>query len=177
LIQHRLRKESALNFVSKAGGRSAGFIQSNVLRKDPLMRAENGKRVKVQFVGKLEDGTVFGESPATKPLEFTLGKEHLIPGFVEAVVGMEPGEKKTVQVQPEDGFGTYDPEKLIQFQRTQFAAREPIARGMKIEVKDTAGHEFVGHVNSVTDKAVTLDLNHPLAGQKLEFDIQLQEVA
>jgi peptidylprolyl isomerase len=141
------------------------------------MRAENGNRVKVQFVGRLEDGTVFGESPLEKPLEFTLGKDQIIPGFVEAVRGMEPGQKKTVQVEPEDGFGTYDPEKLIQFQRSQFAKREPISRGMKIEVKDATGHQFVGQVNTITESSVTLDLNHPLAGQKLEFDIQLQEVA
>ena len=141
------------------------------------MKADNGSRVKVQFIGRLEDGTVFGESPVEKPLEFTLGKDQLIAGFVEAVRGMEPGQKKTVQVTPEDGFGNYDPDKLIRFERTQFAKREPISRGMKIEVKDTKGQKFVGQVNSLTDTSVTLDLNHPLAGQKLEFDIQLQEVA
>ena len=141
------------------------------------MKAEQGKRVKVQFVGRLEDGTVFGESPAEKPLEFTVGKDQLIPGFVQAVCGMEPGQKKSVQVEPEDGFGTYDPGKLLNLKREQLAKREPIQAGMKIALEDTAGHQFVGRVDSFTDQSVTLDLNHPLAGERLQFEIQLQAVA
>ena len=141
------------------------------------MKAEKGKRVKVQFVGRLDDGTVFGESPATKPLEFVLGKEPLIPGFVEAVMGMEPGEAKHVEVEPEDGFGQYDPDKLINFKRETLAKNEPIIAGMKIAVEDTAGHQFTGRVDSFTDQSVTLDLNHPLAGEHLKFDIQVQAVA
>lgn len=141
------------------------------------MKVENGKKVKVQFVGRLEDGTVFGESPVEKPLEFTVGKDQLIPGFVQAVCGMEPGEKKSVQVEPEDGFGSYDPGKLVNFKREQLARNEPITAGMEIALEDVAGHQFVGRVSSFTDQAVTLDLNHPLAGERLKFDIQLQEVA
>lgn len=141
------------------------------------MKAENGKRVKVQFTGRLEDGTVFGESPAEKPLEFTVGTDQLIPGFVQAVCGMEPGQQKSVQVEPEDGFGKYDPDKLISFKREQLAKREPITAGMKIAVEDGAGHRFVGRVNSLTDKSVVLDLNHPLAGERLQFDIRVHGVA
>lgn len=141
------------------------------------MKAENGNKVKVQFVGRLEDGTVFGESPAGKPLEFTLGKDQIIPGFVEAVRGMEPGEEKRVEVDPEDGFGQYDPHKLINLKREMLAKNEPIEAGMKIAVEDTAGHQFVGRVNSFSDQSVTLDLNHPLAGERLKFEIQLQAVA
>lgn len=141
------------------------------------MRAENGNRVKVQFVGRLDNGTVFGETSAEKPLEFTLGQDEVIPGFVEAVRGMEPGQSKTVQVPPEKGFGQYDPEKLIQFNRGHFAKREPIIQGMEVVLKDKAGREHVGRVGSFSDESVTLDLNHPLAGQKLQFDIHLQAVA
>jgi len=140
------------------------------------MRAENGKRVKVQFVGRLEDGTVFGEGTAEKPLEFTLGKEAVIPGFAEAVRGMEPGQSKTVELPPEKGFGKYDPDKLILFKRRQFATREPISQGMEVPVKDTAGNEHLGRVDSFTDESVKLDLNHPLAGRPLKFEICLQEV-
>ena len=141
------------------------------------MRAENGKHVKVQFVGRLEDGTVFGESSLEKPLEFTLGKEQLIPGFVEAVVGMEPGEKKSVKVPPEDGFGDYDPQKKVEFERSRFSQMEPLSTGMKVGLADANGKEFVGRVETCNDLTVTVDLNHPLAGQPLQFDIQVQEVA
>lgn len=78
------------------------------------MKAENGKRVKVQFIGRLDDGTVFGEAPAEKPLDFTLGREGIIPGFNEALNGMEPGEKKTIHLSPEQGFGARDADKVAQ---------------------------------------------------------------
>jgi peptidylprolyl isomerase len=141
------------------------------------MKAENGKRVKVQFVGRLEDGTVFGEAPAEKPLDFVLGKQGVIPGFVEAVCGMEPGEKKTVQVPPEKGFGSYDPDKRVRLKRSLVAKQEPIAQGAKLVLQDATGREHVGRVDSFTDQSVTLDMNHPLAGHPLEFEISLQEVA
>ena len=141
------------------------------------MRAESGKRVKVQFVGQLEDGTVFIQTPSEKPLEFTLGNEGIIPGFTEALYGMEPGQSKSVQVPPEKGFGKYDPDKLINVKRNQFATREPISSGMEVVVEDVAGQKFTGRVDSYTDESVTLDMNHPLAGQPLKFDIRVQEVA
>jgi peptidylprolyl isomerase len=141
------------------------------------MRAENGKRVKVQFTGRLEDGTVFLETTAEKPLEFTLGQEGIISGFVEAVNGMEPGQEKTVHVSPEKGFGKYDVDKLVSFKRGEFAESDPIKRGAEVLVKDVNGREYAGRIDSFTDESITLDMNHPLAGKELEFDIRLQEVA
>ena len=140
------------------------------------MQAQLGNRVKVQFVGKLEDGTVFSEAVPEKPLEFTLGQEEIIPGFEEAIQGMEPGQNKIVRIPPEKGFGAYDPEKLVQMQRNRLAKNEPLKTGMKIGLKDSSGREFVGRVDALTATAVTLDLNHPLAGKQLQFDIRLQQV-
>jgi len=140
------------------------------------MRAEDGKRVKVQFVGRLEDGAVFAERTAEKPLEFTLGEEPIIPGFVEAVRGMKPGQSKTVEVPPEKGFGKYDPDKLIEFGRGKFAKREPISQGMEVAVEDPVGKTHIARIDSFTDQSVKLDLNHPLAGQPLKFEIRLQDV-
>jgi len=140
------------------------------------MQADIGKRVKVQFVGRLEDGRIFSQSDEEKPLEFTLGKDNLIPGFVEAVRGMETGESKTVVIPPEKGFGEYDSKKLVCFSRQRLAAKEPISAGMEMSVQDTGGNEHVGRVDSVNEESITLDLNHPLAGQGLKFDIRIQEV-
>jgi len=150
---------------------------ANQKLKGMILKADNGKQVKVQFVGQLEDGTVFSQASAEKPLEFTLGKENLIPGFVEAVRGMEPGQQKTVQLAPEDAFGQYDPKKLVTLSRKQFAKHEPIKSGMDVDVKDVSGQEFSCRVNSCTEDSVTVDTNHPLAGQTLRFGIRLQEVA
>ena len=76
----------------------------------------------------------------------------------------------------EEAFGTCDPKKLLHFNRSKFAKSEPISQGMTVGLEDATGKEFVGRVDSFTDTDVTLDLNHPLAGQRLKFDIQLQEV-
>ena len=140
------------------------------------MKAQNGKRVKVQYVGRLEDGTVFGQSTPERPLEFTLGKDHLISGFEDALQGMEPGQEKTVDVPPEKGFGPYDPQKKVDLERNRFASIEPLQAGMKVDLKDSAGHDLTGRVDSISEGSVTLDLNHPLAGRPLKFDIRLQEV-
>lgn len=163
-------------FVLQSANPARPESTTNNERSDS-MRAENGKQVKVQFVGRLGDGTVFGEAPADRPLQFTLGREKIIPGFAEAVQGMEPGEGKTVQVPPEKGFGNYDPDKLISFKREQFKDAASLKQGAEVVVKDNTGQEFVGRVDSFTNEAVTLDMNHPLAGQQLNFEIRLQEVA
>ena len=141
------------------------------------MRAENGKRVKVQFVGRLDDGRVFSRTTEEKPLEFTIGVDQLIPGFVDAILGMEPGQQKTVEIPAPSAFGEYDPGKLLSFNRTQFTKREPLATGMEVDLEDVDGKKFTARVDSLSEGAVTLDMNHPLAGHQLKFDIQVQEVA
>lgn len=140
------------------------------------MKAQNGNRVKVQFVGRLEDGTVFGESAPERPLEFTLGQDHLIAGFEEALQGMEPGQEKNFEVPPEKGFGSYDPRKKLDFERNRFAEIEPLKTGMKVDLQDSNGREVIARVESISPNSVTLDLNHPLAGQPLKFSVLLQEV-
>jgi len=140
------------------------------------MQAKDGKKVKVQFIGRLDDGRVFSQTTADHPLEFTLGQTNLIAGFVEAIRGMEAGERKSVEVPAGNAFGEYDPGKLMSFKRTQFAKREPVKAGMEVPLEDVNGQKFTARVDSFSEESVTLDLNHPLAGKALKFDIELQEV-
>lgn len=145
--------------------------------KDDAMRAENGNKVKVTYVGHLEDGTVFAEAPANKPFEFVLGQGDVIQGFEEAVQGMAPGEEKTIQVPPERAFGFRQEAKVIPIKREQFPTEEPLTVGARVLVTDPSGARFPARVEAFDDTTVTLDLNHPLAGRRLEFRLQLLEVS
>jgi len=141
-----------------------------------MAQAKNGDTVKVHYVGKLPDGTVFDTSENREPLEFTLGQKQLIPGFEKAVVGMEKGDQVTVNVAPEDAYGQYD-EKLI-----QVIGRETLPQDLEPEVGQFLegvrgdGQRITVSVLDVNEANVTLDANHPLAGKDLVFDITLVEI-
>ena len=140
------------------------------------MKATKGSKVKVEFTGHLEDGTVFGESKGDQPLDFVVGQSEVIPGFEEAVLGMEPGESKEVVVPPEKGFGAFDSGKVTTLDRGQLENDEQVGPGMQLNVRDQQGAVHSARVDSVTDSTVTLDFNHPLAGQTLKFNIHMVEV-
>lgn len=141
------------------------------------MRAEKGNKVKVTYVGHLEDGTVFAEAPANAPFEFVLGQGDIIQGFEEAVEGMAPGEEKTVQVPAERAFGPREEARVIPIRRDQFPTETELVVGARVLVTDPSGTRFPARVEAFDDTTVTLDLNHPLAGRALEFRLQLLEVA
>jgi peptidylprolyl isomerase len=140
-------------------------------------QAKPGNRVKVEFVGTLPDGTVFGQATASKPLEFTLGKGEIISGFEEAVVGMKPGQAKTTDIPAEKAFGPKDEKKTVAIGRDRFPADFEPEVGKKIGVRQPGGDTIPATVQEITDDAVQVDLNHPLAGQPLRFDIRLLEVS
>lgn len=141
------------------------------------MHAQTGKRAKIEFTGRTPDGAVFAEAPANHPLEFTLGQGEVLVGFEEAVLEMEPGEHKTVSVPPEKAFGPYDDQKEVKLAREQLQTDVTLEVGREVQVQDSQGKAAKALIKAVDDASVTLDLNHPLAGKTLEFDIRLVEVA
>lgn len=142
-----------------------------------IAEAKPGNRVKVEFVGKLPDGTVFGQATATQPLEFTLGKGEIISGFEEAVVGMKPGQAVTTDIPAEKAFGPKDEKKTVAIGRDRFPTDFEPEIGKKIGVRQPGGDTVPATVQEITEDAVRVDLNHPLAGQNLHFDIRLLEVS
>ncbi|MCP5524732.1 MAG: peptidylprolyl isomerase [Verrucomicrobiales bacterium] len=141
------------------------------------MHAQTGKRARVEFTGRTEAGTLFAEAPSNNPLEFTLGNGEVLAGFEEAVLTMEAGEHKTVSVPPEKGFGSYDEKKQVKVDREQITSDVPLEVGRGVQMQGSQGKPVAAHIKAVDDASVTLDLNHPLAGKTLEFDIRLLEVA
>jgi FKBP-type peptidyl-prolyl cis-trans isomerase 2 len=145
--------------------------------EDTVAQAKNGDAVKIHYTGKLTDGTTFDSSADREPLEFTLGQGEIIPGFEEAVVGMEPGESKSIQIKADKAYGPHHKELVTEIDREQIPPGMDVQVGQHLELQSEDGKKRVVRVTDITESSVTLDANHPLAGHDLQFDIKLMEVA
>lgn len=138
--------------------------------------AKQGDAVKVHYTGKLTDGTVFDSSVDREPLEFTLGEGRLIPGFERAVDGMSPGEKKVVTFGPDEAYGPRQPQLVGKVERSQIPSHIDLQEGIQLAIPQPDAPDLVFTVIDLNDSEVTVDANHPLAGQDLTFEIELLEV-
>ena len=141
-----------------------------------MAQAKQGDTVNVHYTGKLDNGTVFDSSVGRDPLQFTVGEGMVIPGFEEAVVEMTPGDSKTVKIPSHQAYGPRRDEMVVVVERNQFPPDLEPEVGEQLEMRQADGQAFVVTVADVTDANVTLDANHPLAGEDLTFDIQLVDV-
>ena len=141
-----------------------------------MTQAQNGDTVKVHYTGKLDDGTVFGTSADQEPLQFTIGEGQLMPDFEQAIVGMNPEETKTVKIPSDKAYGAHHEEMVMEVDRGQFPDDLEPRIDQRLQVRQPDGQSFVVTVTAVSEESVTLDGNHPLAGQDLTFDIQLVEI-
>ncbi len=134
-----------------------------------------GDTVRIHYTGTLADGTTFDSSEGRDPLEFTVGSGQIIPGLDAALPGMEVGEQKKVEVAPDAAYGQKDPEAVQPVPRTDIPDHIPLDIGTQLQVQDGSGRVAQVQVAEVTDETVVLDMNHPLAGENLTFDIELVE--
>jgi len=136
-----------------------------------------GDTVKVHYVGRLADGTVFDSSwERNEPFIFRTGDNKVIPGFDAAIIGMVVGEKKTVTIPPERGYGERHDDFVITVKRVQFPRGARIEVGEHFDLSDERGHLVPAVITAVAGDEVTLDANHPLAGKTIIFDIELLEI-
>ena len=166
-----------------------------------MAQAKQGDKVKIDYTGTLEDGTVFdstleGEEcnpdecetddcddegcgcggHETGPMALTIGAGDFFPQVEEALIGMSPGEKKTVVIPGDDAFGEYDEERVFT------VSRKDLPDDLNPEVGDQLGladenDETIGvTVMDVTEESITFDANHPLAGEDLTFELELIEI-
>lgn len=140
------------------------------------MAATHGDTVRVHYTGTLEDGTKFDSSEGREPLEFTLGQGQVIPGFDAGVAGMEPGETKTVKVPADEAYGPRREEMMLQVSPDQFPEDMNPTVGQQLQLQQPDGESVVVRVAEIADDGVTLDANHPLAGEDLTFELTLDEV-
>jgi peptidylprolyl isomerase len=141
-----------------------------------MKQAKEGDVVRVHYTGKLTNGEQFDSSDGREPLEFTVGAGQMIKGFDHAMPGMSVGEKKTINIIPEDAYGLKDEESVIEFPKSNIPAEMKLDVGMQLQLRNEAGQPFPVTVAEIKDDVVVLDANHSLAGKELVFDIELIEI-
>ncbi len=140
-----------------------------------MKKVETNSTVTVNYTGRLEDGSIFDSSTieGREPLKATLGQGQLIKGFENGLHEMLVGDKKTVEIEAEDAYGTYNDYLVQEVEKTQMPGEVEV--GMQLEAQTQMGPvQFI--VKEVKEETVILDANHPLAGQKLIFDLEVLDV-
>jgi len=138
------------------------------------MPVKRGDTVRVHYSGTLDDGTLFDSSEGRDPLEFSVGGGQVISGFENAVEGLEIGERITVTIEPADAYGERHGELSHTVGRDDFAS-DPYVGGL-VNLVSPEGVELVGRIVAIEGDEVELDFNHPLAGERLTFEIELVDV-
>ena len=141
-----------------------------------MAQAKTGDTVKIHFTGKYEDETVIDSSEEQGPLEFTIGNGEVIGGLEQGVVGMGVGDKKTLTILPEEGFGLKLDDLLVEITKDEFPKHIKPAVGLHLQIQQSDGQVFKVKVVDMTTDTVTLDGNHPLAGSTLIFDVEMVEI-
>ena len=141
-----------------------------------MVQAKVGDTVKVNYTGKLGDGTVFDSSVDRDPLQFSVGQGQVIAGFDEAVIGMSPGEEKTVNIPSDQAYGSYREELVMVVGQEQMPPDLSVEVGQQLQMRHPSGQAIPVLVTDISDTKVTLDANHPLAGEDLTFEIELVDI-
>ncbi len=137
---------------------------------------KEGDTVRVHYTGKYQSGEEFDSSVGYEPLMFTVGANQVIPGVEYAAIGMCVGEIKTISVTPEEGYGIYNENMVVDMPKEYFPEDISPAVGMQLKVVEEQGEEVLVEITKVHDDYIRLDANHPLAGKTLIFDIELLEI-
>jgi FKBP-type peptidyl-prolyl cis-trans isomerase 2 len=138
-----------------------------------MQTAQQGDRVQVHYVKRLQDGSV-ASSRGRAPLELTIGIDHpRLPGLGLALVGLAPGATTTIIVPPERAYGTPDPARVHRWARTRFPHGQPLSVGKWVPLKNSKGKGRSVRILEVRDQTVVVDTNHRGAGQALELEVEL----
>ena len=139
------------------------------------MTAQNGNTVKVHYTGTLDDGSVFDSSKNRSPLQFVIGRQQVVPGFEKAVIGRSVGDKFTVTIPAAEAYGESQKDLIIEVPRSQIPPNITPQKGLGLTMQVAEGSIDV-IVSEVTDTHITLDANHPLAGENLTFEIEIIDI-
>ena len=142
-----------------------------------MAQVKSGDTVRVHYHGKLTNGTTFDSSEGREPLEFTVGSGQVIKGFDDAMLDMNVGEKKTVNIPVENAYGQRNDDMMMEYPRSEFPADMTPEVGMELHMSDNMGNVFPVVIAEVKEENVLLDANHPLAGEDLVFEIELVSIA
>jgi len=144
---------------------------------EKMSKVKTGQTVSVHYVGTFDDGTAFDSSrDRGEAQSFEVGAGQLIAGFDSALTGMVVGETKTISLSPDDAYGESDPELFQDVPTSIFPQDFEIEVGATVHGQNGMGHPMTGVVSSLKEDVVTLDLNHPMAGKNLNFEIELLKI-
>jgi peptidylprolyl isomerase len=141
-----------------------------------MAKVQDGDTVSLHYTGTLDDGTVFDSSESAQPLSFTVGSGEVIQGFEEGVRGMEVGETRDISIEPEQAYGEYYEELVRVVPREAFPPNVTPAVGMGFELELPSGQTLPVRIIDIEGDEVTLDANHLLAGETLNFNIRLLSI-
>jgi peptidylprolyl isomerase len=138
--------------------------------------AKTGDKVRVNYTGRSEDGQVFESSVGMVPFTFTIGSGEVIKGFEDAIVGMQPGDRKKITVEPEDGFGLYDEDLVLEVPKSGLPSDLQLQIGIDFEMEDDEGNILPAVVIEILDDSILIDANAPLAGKRVIYEIELIDI-
>ena len=141
-----------------------------------MAKAQSGDVVKVHYTGTLGDGSQFDSSKGRAPLSFTVGSGQVIPGFDNAVTGLDIGASVTVTIPPAEAYGEYREEYVLKVNPSDIPPEISPEIGMELTLHQEDGGQVPVRITDVSDEQITLDANHPLAGKELTFEIELVEI-
>jgi peptidylprolyl isomerase len=130
----------------------------------------------VHYIGRLDSGEVFDSSRERQPIEFVVGSGQLIKGFDTAVLGLKKGDKKDVHIEPAEAYGERDDRRVQNVPRSMLPKEPEPKEGMMLTITTPTGQMFPAKIEKVEKDVVTIDFNHPLAGKKLNFEIEVVEI-
>lgn len=137
---------------------------------------QHGDTIRIHYVGKLEDGSVFDSTEGGAPLEFKVGSGEFLAGLEKGVLGMRVGESKTIMIPAGQAYGMHMKERVFQYDRKKLPGDFNVAIGEKFQMYRADGMPVTVTILAVSDDSVTMDCNHPLAGKNLIFDVLLEEI-
>lgn len=141
------------------------------------MKTQKGSKVKVHYIGTLNDGSEFDNSyKRATTIDFEVGGGQMIKGFDEAVLDMEVGQKKNVTIPPAEAYGEYNEEANIKVPKSNFPKNFEFIQGGLVEGSTESGQPVAALIIEIYENEVLMDFNHPLAGESLNFEIELVEI-
>jgi FKBP-type peptidyl-prolyl cis-trans isomerase 2 len=140
-----------------------------------MKKANSGDVVKIYYIGQTENGDVFDTSMG-KPVSFKIGNNEVVEGLDKGVIGMGIGEKKTLTIPPEQGFGERREQLVETVKKSRFPEHIKPEVGKKLQIKQGDGSKLDLRITEIKNEMVTLDANHPLSGQTLNFEIEMVDI-
>src|SRR3989338_1599131 len=159
-----------------------GFEVKNMTKKQKMETIKkeemikNGDKIKVEYTGTFSDGKVFDSSKGREPLCFEVGAKQVIPGFEQAVIGMKKDENKTFLIKSEEAYGAVRAELIMVVPRDKLPEKPEPQPGMMLVMQGPTGQKLPARITKVGEGKVTIDLNHPLAGKDLNFEIKVMGI-